>query len=433
MKRLIYKKLQKWKESNRRKPLILRGARQTGKTYILKEFGKNEYDNYVYLNFEESSDLTDLLSNNLPVEDVLRYISLYTGNKIVPGKTLLIFDEIQEAPIILQSLKYFYEKFREHHIIAAGSLLGIVLAGKISFPVGKISFMDLYPLSFEEFLGALGQSNLLDIVPDKLDLVAPIPNVFHDKLIELLKIYYYVGGMPEVVADYISNQDFNRVREIQLELIDTYLNDFSKHTTKSEAIKIRQIWNSISVHLAKENKSFIFSAIRSSARARDYEIALQWLLDAGLIYQIKNISRPLFPLAAYVKSSFKVYLLDVGLLGAMTGLRVENIIVNDKLFSHFKGALVENFVYQEISPYTTAYYWTTDGKAEVDLVVDIKGKIYPIEVKAGINLNAKSLNIYDKLFNPDILFRSSAANFSKSQKKINIPLYAIKYFATDNQ
>ena len=431
MKRLIYKQLLAWKNSDRRKPLILRGARQTGKTYILKEFGKREYKNYIYITFEENSELTELLRDNLKVEDIVQYITIYTGQKIIPRKTLVIFDEIQAAPNILQSLKYFNEKFNDYHIATAGSLLGVILTGGTSFPVGKVNFLDLYPLSFEEFLGALNEDNLLSIIPKTSNQLNPLPEVFHKQLINLLKLYYYIGGMPEVIVDYIKHKDLKRVRTIQLELIDTYLNDFSKHTTKTEAIKIRRIWDSIPLHLGKENKAFVFAAIKSSARARNYEIALQWLLDAGLIIKTENISRPLVPLNAYTENQFKIYLLDVGLLGAMTNLRPETIIIKNDLFTHFKGSLVENFVFQEISRNTTPYYWSNEGKAEVDLVINFKGEIYPVEVKAGINLKAKSLALYDTLFNPKILFRSSSANFNKKDKIIDIPLYALKYFITE--
>ena len=432
MKRIIYKQLLKWKSSDRRKPLVLRGARQTGKTYILKEFGKKEYDNCVYINFEETSKLAEILKEDLPIEKILEYITTFTGVKIFPKKTLLIFDEIQAAPMILKSLKYFNEKLNDYHIASAGSLLGVMLSGKTSFPVGKINFLDMYPLSFEEFVTASGEIKLLEIIHKELDKITPLPKIFHDSLIDLLKKYYYIGGMPEVVGDYLKHGDFSRVRSIQLELLDAYINDFSKHTTNSQAIKIRHIWDSIPLHLGKENKAFIFSAINSSARARDYEIALQWLLDAGLIIKTPCISRPLIPLNAYIEKAFKIYLLDVGLLGAMTNLQSETIVMKNELFTHFKGSLVENFVMQEISSCAAPYYWSSQGKAEVDLIVDLKGAVYPVEIKSGINLKAKSLVVYDKLFNSDMLFRSSSANFNRNGKMNDIPLYALKYFITDS-
>ncbi len=430
MEREIYKKLLDWKDSDRRKPLILRGARQIGKTYILKKFAEQEYDNFVYVNFEKKSELADILNEDLSVNKIIERISIFTGKKIIPAKTLIIFDEIQASPNILKSLKYFNEDNNEYHVVSAGSLLGIILSGKTSFPVGKVNFLDMYPLSFKEFMIALGKEEVMKTVPKNFDQCSD-SNMFHDNLIEMLKLYYYIGGMPEIIADYIENRDLNRVRLIQKELIETYLNDFSKHTTKNEAIKIRQIWNSIPLHLGKENKAFVFSAIKSSARARDYEIAMQWLLDAGLIIKIQNISRPLIPLNAYIKPQFKIYLLDVGLLGAMTNLSQKSIVTRDELFTHFKGSLVENFVFQEIRKNKKPYYWSNENKAEIDLIVEHEGEIYPIEVKAGINLKAKSLQIYDKLFSPKFLIRSSISNFNKGDRIVDVPLYALKSIFTD--
>ncbi len=430
MKRIIYDKLIEWKKSDRRKPLILRGARQIGKTYILKKFAEKEYENYVYVNFEKKSELVDILNEDLSVEKIIERISIFTGEEIIPEKTLIFFDEIQASPNILRSLKYFNEDFNEYHVVSAGSLLGIILSGKISFPVGKVNFLDMYPLSFEEFVIALGKERFLATIPKNFNQI--LSNkiksdsfIFHESLVEMLKLYYFIGGMPEVIADYIEHKNFKRVRLIQNELIETYLNDFSKHTTKNEAMKIRQVWDSIPLHLGKENKTFIFSAIKSSGRARDYEIAMQWLLDAGLIIKIHNISLPLIPLNAYVKPQFKIYLIDVGLLGAMTNLPQKSIIIGDELFTHFKGSLVENFVFQEITKTVKPYYWSNENKAKIDLIIEYNGDIYPVEVKSGINLKAKSLKVYDKLFSPKILLRSSISSFNKGDRIIDIPLYAL--------
>ena len=425
MKRNIYKKLLSWKNSDRRKPLILQGARQIGKTYILRDFAKREYNQSIYINFEDSSKLINVLKEELSVTEILKYLKIFHGQEIIPNKTLIFFDEIQSAPYILKSLKYFQEKFNEYHIVTAGSLLGVTLTGKTSFPVGKVNFLDMYPLSFSEFLTALGEEVLLTLIPASLDEIIPMREGVHAKLIEYLKLYYFIGGMPEVVNDYCRNENFSRVREIQLELIKTYLNDFSKHTTKSEAIKIRQIWSSIPLYLGKENKAFVFSAIKASARAREYETALQWLLDAGLILKVSNISRPLKPLSAYIVKQFKIYFLDVGLLGAITDVHPDTIMTNDELFTHFKGALTENFVAQELIMSSKPYYWSNQGKAEVDFIINNKKEVYPLEVKAGINLNSKSLKIFDELFSPSILLRSSLANFEKNNKYIDIPLYAL--------
>ncbi len=435
MKRDIYNKLVGWKNSDRRKPLILRGARQTGKTYILEKFGKNEYTNYIYINFERKSKLTDILKGDLTTEEIIENISVFTGKKVMPEKTLIFFDEIQLAPRVLRSLKYFNEDCNEYHIVSAGSLLGLILSRdkEISFPVGKINFLDMYPLSFKEFVLALGEERFLSVIPDNFDEIKPLKSIFHDKLIDLLKLYFFVGGMPDVVADYIKHKNFKRVRVIQKEIINTNLNDFSKHATKSETMKIRQIWNSIPLHLGNENKVFIFSAIKNSARGKDYEIAMQWLLDAGLIIQVKNISRPLLPLMAYTDLHFKIYVLDVGLLGAMTNLNQKSLVVKTELFSHFKGALVENFVIREISRSTVPYYWSNKGKAEIDLVMEHEDRIYPIEIKSSINLKAKSLGIYNETFSPKLLLRSSTANFNKGDNIIDIPLYALNSIVTDEE
>lgn len=427
MKRNLYKSLVAWKHSDRRKPLILRGARQVGKTYLLKQFANSEYENYVYVNFEDSSKISEALREDLGAERIIEYLGILSGEMIRPGKTLIIFDEIQSSPQTLKSLKYFNEKLNDYHIVAAGSLLGVALAGTKSFPVGKVNFLDLYPLSFTEFLTVLGKEKMLDVLP-MLSRVKPIPEVFHVELKELLKKYCFIGGMPEVVADYVQHKDLKRVREIQVELLRSYSNDFAKHTSKKEALKIKRIWDSIPLHLSKENRSFVFSAVGKSARAREYETALQWLRDAGLIIKVQSISKPLLPLNAYIESAFKVYLLDVGLLGAMTKLKAKTIVFGNELFTHFKGSLIENYVMQELTPSLDLYYWASKGTAEVDLVVNINDKIYPVEIKAGINLKAKSLQVYDEKYKPAKLLRCSLGNFNASGKLIDIPLYAVEGF-----
>ena len=425
MKRKLYQSLVAWKYSDRRKPLILRGARQTGKTYLLKEFAINEYANYVYVNFEDNSGMSDALKEDIGAERILEYLGILSGQTIVPEKTLIIFDEIQSSPQTLKALKYFNEQLNEYHIIAAGSLLGVALAGAKSFPVGKVNFLDLYPLSFTEFLTALNKENLLDILP-KLHLgIKAIPDVFHTELLELLKKYFFIGGMPEAVADYVENKDVKRVRDIQGELLRSYTNDFAKYSSSSEALKIKQIWESIPLHLSKENRSFVFSAIKDSARAREYETALQWLQDAGLIIKARSLSRPLIPLNAYTEKSFKIYLFDIGLLGAMTQLKQETIAFKNELFTHFKGALVENYAMQELHPSLKLYYWTSRGKAEVDLVINIGDKIIPIEIKAGLNRRAKSLKSYAEKYNPEQLVRCSLGNFNTNGNLIDIPLFAL--------
>jgi len=425
MKRSIYQSLVDWKHSDRRKPLILRGARQVGKTYLLKQFAKNEYKNYVYVNFEDNSKISAALKEELGAKKIIEYLGILSGKKILPHKTLIILDEIQSSPQILKSLKYFNEDLNEYHIATAGSLLGIALAGAKSFPVGKVNFLNMYPLSFSEFLTAQKKDMLLSVLPDILHGAKAIPEVFHVELLELLKKYCFVGGMPEVVADYIKHHDFGRVRDIQIELLRSYSNDFAKHTSKGEALKIKQIWDSIPLHLSKENHTFVFSAIKHSARAREYETALQWLYDAGLIIKIPCISKPLIPLNAYTEKAFKVYLCDVGLLGAMTKLKQETIAYGNDLFTHFKGALIENYAIQELNPKLDLYYWASRGKAEVDLILNIGDKIYPLEIKSGVNLKAKSLKRYDELYNPTRLLRCSLANLNTSGKLTDIPLFAL--------
>ncbi len=425
MKRDIYKKLVKWKKSTRRKPLILCGARQVGKTYVLKEFASKEYESNIYINFEEETKIKNVFEEDLPAEKIIEYLEIYFHQKIYPGKTLIFFDEIQSSPQILKSLKYFNEKFNEYHIITAGSLLGISLSGAQSFPVGKVNFLDMYPLSFDEFVTAIGKEKILTVVPELKKKQERVPEPFHKELLELLKLYYYVGGMPEVVANYITNKNLDQTREIQHEILTSYINDFSKHSSKNEALKIRQIWESIPLHLSKENKNFILSAVKSSARAREYETALQWLFDAGLIIKVSNVSKPLIPLKAYSEKQFKVYMLDVGLLGAMTNLNQETLLFKNELFTHFKGALVENYVVQQLFPFKELFYWSSSGIAEIDLIININDYICPVEIKAGINLKAKSLILYQKKYNPFVLFRSSMSNFNVQKKLFDCPLYAV--------
>jgi len=369
--------------------------------------------------------MSDALREDIGAERIIEYLGILSGKTIVPGETLLIFDEIQSSPQTLKALKYFNEKLNEYHVIAAGSLLGIALAGTKSFPVGKVNFLDLYPLSFQEFLTALDKEKLLSVLPDLHLGARAIPDVFHGELLELLKKYCFIGGMPEAVADYVENRDVKRVRDIQTELLRSYANDFAKHSSPSEALKIKQIWESIPLHLSKENRSFIFSAIKHSARAREYETALQWLQDAGLILKVQSLSKPLLPLNAYTEKAFKIYLLDVGLLGAMTQLKQETITFQNDLFTHFKGALIENYAMQELKPVFDLYYWASGGKAEVYLVINVDDKIVPVEIKAGINRKAKSLKSYDDKYNPPRLVRCSLGNFGINGKLMDIPLFAI--------
>ena len=426
MKRDIFKQLVTWKQDKRRKPLILMGARQVGKTTSLKEFGSKEYASYAYINFEENPQLKLLFQNTLDPEVLLKSLQIELNMDIAPDKTLIIFDEIQECPEALNSLKYFYESASDYHICAAGSLLGVKLIHTKGFPVGKVTFLNLYPLNFLEFLEGMNESKLRAYLeeihhPDPL-----LPNL-HEKLLQYLKVYLFVGGMPEAIAEYIDSKDFNRVRNVQQDIMKAYSLDFAKHAPHEIVMKINLIWNSIPNQLAKENKKFIYSVLRTGARAKEFEAALQWLLEAGLIYKICNISTPKIPLDAYAHFDFfKIYLVDVGLLAAMTNLSPKAIIHGDELFQEFRGTFVENYVLQElIRCNIIPYYWTSEGKAEVDVVFQQEDHIFPLEIKSGTSDKKKSLRVYAEKYKPNLLIRSSQMNLKQDGGILNCPLYFI--------
>lgn len=432
MEREFYKKLLNWKRSDLRKPLVLRGARQVGKTYILNEFAKREYDDFVYLNFDEEPGLASLFEENLDPARIIKDLNIYFKKTIQPGSTLIILDEIQESSQALNSLKYFCEKKNEYHIAAAGSLLGVKLTK--GFPVGKVNFLDLAPLSFFEFLHAIGEDDLKRML-EEMKSPKSISEIFHNKLVSFLKAYFVVGGMPEAVAVYLKTDDLEKVRSVQKEILDAYVLDFAKHAPKDEVIKIMSVWDSIPYQLAKENKKFIFSAISKSARAKSFETSLQWLKNAGLIVRANHISTPKQPLEAYAdKGAFKVFLLDVGLLGAMSKLDPRIILNGDQLFQEFKGAFTENFVAVELHDqhFDGLYYWTSEGIAEVDFVISKHQKIFPLEVKAGFSKKKKSLLVYAEKFakenEPIALSRGSLRNFTLDGNIANYPLYAICLF-----
>lgn len=427
MKRDIYKLLSDWKQSSRRKPLVLNGARQVGKTYSLKHFGKESYKNTVYLNFERNEKLNQFFEQTLDPKQLIKTLSIYTEIDIEPQETLLIFDEIQECPKALNSLKYFYEDANEYHVVAAGSLLGVKTAGEKGFPVGKVNFLHLYPLTFFEFLEALGHEKTR-VFLEEYSTFDPLPNPMHEKLIELLKLYFFVGGMPEAVAEYVKSSKLNVVRKIQEEILDAYERDFAKHAPAHEIMKITTVWTQVHRQLAKENKKFIFSAIRKSARGRDYEEAIHWLLDAGLIHKSFLVSAPKFPLSAYADNNiFKIFLADVGLLGAQSNLSPQAILEGDLLFTEFKGALTENFVAQELiaTRHLKPYYWTSEGTAEVDFLIEDDHAIYPLEVKAGASLKKKSLLVYKQKYEPLKLIRTTTMNLKHDGDVYNYPLYLI--------
>ncbi len=427
MTRYTISKLARWKESKTRKPLIIQGARQVGKTWIMQEFGRLYYKKTIYINFDNNRQLESIFQDNIDTSNIISSLEVINNEKISPDDTLIIFDEIQEMPNALKSLKYFYEEKSEYHIICAGSLLGIAMHNNISFPVGKVDFLKLYPLSFAEFLEAFGKKKLLDIIKNKN---IALLKTFKEDIKHLLKIYYYIGGMPEVVKRFIENQDFNEARMLQKNIILSYELDFSKHAPNNEIERIRDIWNSIPMQLAKENKKFIYGVIKEGARAKEYEKAIMWLFDAGLIYLIYNINTPEIPLKAYVdRRAFKMYALDVGLLGAMANLD-KKVLLSDDIFKRFKGVYAEQYVLEQlILEHDSLYYYTNNrNSGEIEFLIEEQGEVIPIEVKAGINLKAKSLKTYIGKYNPAKAFRFSLSDYKATDNLIDIPLYAINYY-----
>lgn len=426
MYRSKIEELKKWKESSTRKPMIIRGARQVGKTWLMKEFGKEFYEKCAYINFDDNSRMNKLFEEDFDLDRIIQGLKIESGVNIEPENTLIIFDEIQETPKALKALKYFCENAREYHIISAGSLLGVAIHEGTSFPVGKVDFMDLTPLSFFEFIEALGENELLKLLKNN-DF--PMIEVFNTKIKEYLKLYYYVGGMPEVVNAYATNKDLKEVRKIQKELLAAYEQDFSKHAPSNIVPRIRQLWNNIPTQLAKENKKFIYGLIKEGARAREYEIALSWLIDCGIVYQINRVNNCKVPLSAYQDfNAFKLYLLDVGLLAAMAEIDEKTLLDGNEIFVEFKGSLTEQYVLCQLKQCTdlNVFYWTADtGTAEIDFITQIRGNNVPIEVKASENLQAKSLKTFVQKYNTEINVRTSMSNYRKEDWLINVPLYSI--------
>lgn len=432
MYRIAIEKLYKWKNSKRRKPLIIEGARQVGKTWLMKEFGKQAYADTVYINFDSNSRMADLFSADLDTDRLTMGLELYAGHKINPENTLLIFDEVQEVPRALASLKYFYENAPQYHIVCAGSLLGIALHQGTSFPVGKVDFLKLYPLSFSEFLMATGNERFAELLKNQdYEMITS----FKQTYIDALKHYYFVGGMPEAVQSFTESKDFNEVRAIQKRILAAYEQDFSKHAPNDIVPKIRMLWNSIPSQLARENKKFIYGLVRESGRAREYETAIMWLSDCGLVHKVSRVNAAGIPLKAYEDlKAFKLFIVDVGLLGCMTGLRQRTLLDGDDLFVEFKGALTEQYVCQQLKTIEDlgVYYYTNDrGSCEIDFVVDTGEQIVPIEVKAETNLRAKSLKTYRERFEPVLSVRTSMADYKKEDWILNLPLYAIENIAAE--
>ena len=427
MHRDIIDALNQWKQSAHRKPLLLRGARQTGKTYVLKAFGAQAHQAVHYFNFESDRGLEELFTRDLNPHRIINALEVVQERRIVPNTELIIFDEIQSCAEALSSLKYFEEQANDYHVAAAGSLLGIRLAGARSFPVGKVNLFDLYPMSFGEFLDAMGRTKLRHEI-DNISRLEPFVSIFHEPLIELLRQYYIVGGMPEAVKAFRSGEGLNVVREIHRDIIKAYVLDFSKHAPTTDIPKLSLIWESLPRQLARENKKFVLSAVKPSARARDLDSAISWLENVGLIHRTFAVEQARLPLAGFLdRSCFKVYALDVGLLATMSGLPIQAVVQGTRVFDDYKGAFVENFVAQHLvqGGYQPLCYWRSGRMAETDFLFQLGNSVFPLEVKAAVNPRSKSLRSFDERFHPPILFRSTLLNLRVDGRICNIPLYGI--------
>jgi len=420
----LYSNLIKWKHKKNRKPLLLQGARQVGKTWLIKEFGKKEFEKIAYFNFDEQPELNQFFEISKNPQKIIEKLNIVNGSPIKPEKTLIIFDEIQESNDALNSLKYFKEKAQEYHIIASGSLLGVSLSANKSFPVGQVDFLTLYPVSFKEFLAQADNDMYKYLL--NIKQVELIPDLFFNRLIDKLHIYYITGGMPEAITSFLIDNDIEELGTIQNNIINAYKLDFSKHIHPHDIQKVNYIWSSLPSQLSKENKKFLYKVVKTGARAREYENALLWLNNAGLIHIVNRITKPILPLSSYSDlSAFKVYLLDIGLLCQMSRLHPSVINQANLLFSEFKGAFAENYILQSlVSQFNNKpYYWTSGNKAEVDFVFQYENTIIPIEVKAETNVKSKSLISYTDKYHPTIKIRYSLKNFSFDGNMLNIPLF----------
>ena len=422
----------KWKLNPNKKPLVFLGARQVGKTWLIQEFGRSEYKQMVYINFEDQDAPKDIFQSDFDIDRIITLLNAYAGFKIRAEDTLLVFDEIQTAPRGITALKYFYEKAPQYQLIAAGSLLGITIHPEESFPVGKVDFLTLQPLSFTEFLLAMDESALVELIEKReWELV----NTFKTKLVNYLRYYFYIGGMPEAVLRFSQNKDWNEVRTIQRNILKSYENDFSKHAPKEILPRIKMVWESIPVQLAKENKKFIYGVIKEGSRAKDYELAIQWLVDSGLLHKVYNVSKPALPLASYKDlSAFKLYHNDTGLLCAMTKLNAKTLLYGDIVFTEFKGALTEQFVFQQLvqnEDLAIHYFTFSNSKYEIDFIIQNENdEIIPVEVKSGENLKSNSFSLFCEKFKPEIAIRGSLSSYKKESWLINVPLFVIgEYFS----
>lgn len=424
--RYLMNELVMWKNREGRKPLLLKGARQVGKTWLMKEFGKQCFEKTAYINFDNNPRMIDVFEADYDIQRIIMAINIEVRFPVNPKSTLIILDEIQEAPRAIAALKYFYENAPEYTIVAAGSLLGVAIHEGISFPVGKIDILELHPLNYREFLEAVGEKQLADLISSR---DYQLMSLFKDRLIQWLKNYYYVGGMPEIVQNFVLHKDYQEVRHLQDNIIELYENDFSKHTSQNDLPRIRMVWNSIPMQLAKENKKFFFGQIKEGGRAKDFEVAIEWLLDCGLIKKVYRINKPAMPLKAYMEfSAFKLFLLDVGLLGALSDLDAESILQGSDIFVEFKGALTEQYVHQQIiseTGYIPYYYAPEKSTMEIDFILQKGKNIVPVEVKAEENLRAKSLKVYCEKNKPAYAVRTSMSNYREQEWMTNLPLYAI--------
>ena len=427
MKRFIMSELKKWKIRKDRKPLILKGVRQCGKTYVLEKFGSENYEEVAYFNFEKNPVLAELFDQDLDPKRIIEELGILSRKLINPLTTLIFFDEIQFCNKALTSLKYFYEQSPQYHIACAGSLLGIALSKPLSFPVGKVDFLMLRPMSFYEFILANDEQMLLDYI-EKININTPVGQIFADKLKTLLRSYYIIGGMPEAVAKWIGTKDLSEVERIQDMILNSYELEFAKHAPAKDFPKISLIWKSIPDQLAKENGKFIYGHVKPGARAKDLEDALHWLIGAGMVYKVCKVEKPAIPLSAYSdRNYFKLYLSDIGLLRRMSKLPAATVFSDSKQYAEFKGVLTENYVLCELVNLQedVPYYWKSGNTAEIDFVVQFEEKIVPVEVKASENVKARSLRVYRQKYKPEVLVRSSMRNLKKDDDLLNIPLYML--------
>lgn len=426
MERFLISELEKWKHKKNRKPMVLMGARQVGKTWLMKTFGERNYKKVAYISFYNNQAMKNIFESDYDIKRILPYLNIEVGFSITPEDTLIIFDEIQNAPKAFESLKYFYEEAPEYHIIVAGSLLGVALHQGVSYPVGKVDLLNLYPLSFREFLYAMDEKSLADaLITKDYNLI----NNFSEKYIYHLKNYYFVGGMPEVVDSFRQNHDYNEVRNIQKNILSQYKGDFGKHASANEITKINMVWDSIPMQLAKENKKFFFGKIKEGARSSEFEIAIQWLTDSGLVHKVNRVTEPKLPLSAYKNFSiYKLFILDIGLLCAMSELDTKTILDENNLFVEFKGALTEQYVLQQLicdTNYTPYYFGTDKATFEQDFLIQKENEIIPIEVKASTNVRSQSLKTFSEKYKPKLSVRFSLLPYCDQTWMINIPLFAV--------